>query len=67
VVWRSERAWIVMEYVRSRSLQIAVQADGPFDHAGLRLITCGGPFDSASGHYVDNIVVYADLVTTERR
>lgn len=43
VVWRSERAWIVMEYVRSRSLQIAVQADGPFDHyraarIGLRVL-----------------------------
>jgi sortase (surface protein transpeptidase) len=34
---------------------------GPIDHAGLRLITCGGPFDSGTGHYVDNIVVYADL------
>ena len=28
----------------------------------LRLITCGGPFDSATGHYVDNIIVYAHLV-----
>jgi sortase (surface protein transpeptidase) len=37
---------------------------GPIDHAGLRLITCGGPFDSGSGHYVDNIVVYADLQRT---
>lgn len=37
---------------------------GPIDHAGLRLITCGGPFDSGAGHYVDNIVVYADLVRT---
>jgi serine/threonine protein kinase len=43
VVWLSDRAWIVMEYVRSRSLQIAVQADGPFDHRaaariGLRVL-----------------------------
>jgi sortase (surface protein transpeptidase) len=37
---------------------------GSIDHAGLRLITCGGPFDSGSGHYVDNIVVYADLLQT---
>ena len=29
----------------------------------LRLITCGGPFDQATGHYVDNIIVYAHLVT----
>ena len=25
----------------------------------LRLVTCGGAFDRASGHYVDNVVVYA--------
>jgi len=31
-------------------------------HAALRLITCGGPFDYATGHYVDNIVVFASLV-----
>jgi hypothetical protein len=35
---------------------------GKTDHAALRLITCGGPFDNATGHYVDNIVVYASLV-----
>jgi LPXTG-site transpeptidase (sortase) family protein len=27
----------------------------------LRLITCGGPFDQATGHYTDNIIVYAHL------
>jgi hypothetical protein len=27
----------------------------------LRLITCGGPFDSATGHYLDNTVVFAHL------
>lgn len=35
---------------------------GTTDHAALRLITCGGPFDFATGHYVDNIVVFASLV-----
>jgi len=34
---------------------------GDTDHAALRLITCGGPFDSA-GHYRDNVVVLASLV-----
>jgi hypothetical protein len=34
---------------------------GPIDHAGLRLITCGGAFDTGAGHYVDNIVVFAVL------
>lgn len=35
---------------------------GDTDHAALRLITCGGPFDYATGHYVDNIVVFTSLV-----
>ena len=26
----------------------------------LRLVTCGGNFDEATGHYVDNVIVYAD-------
>jgi hypothetical protein len=29
----------------------------------FRLITCGGPFDKASGQYLDNIVVYSHLVS----
>jgi hypothetical protein len=39
---------------------------GNIDHAGLRLITCGGSFDSQSGHYEDNIVVFADLIAPTR-
>lgn len=35
---------------------------GNTDHAALRLITCGGPFDRSSGHYLDNIVVLASLL-----
>jgi len=34
---------------------------GPIDHAGLRLITCGGEFDTSAHSYRDNIVVYATL------
>jgi sortase (surface protein transpeptidase) len=34
---------------------------GRTDHAALRLITCGGPFDNATGHYVDNVVVFASF------
>ena len=30
---------------------------------GLRLITCGGRFDSSTGHYVDNYIVFAKLLT----
>ena len=32
---------------------------GPVPDAELRLITCGGAFDAATGHYLSNIVVYA--------
>ena len=28
----------------------------------LTLITCGGPFDAATGHYRDNVVVTASPV-----
>lgn len=31
------------------------------NYSGLRVITCGGKFDKATGHYVDNIVVFAKL------
>jgi sortase (surface protein transpeptidase) len=34
---------------------------GPIDHAGLRLITCGGDFDDRTGHYADNVIAYAEL------
>jgi hypothetical protein len=36
---------------------------GHTDYAALRLITCGGSFDSASGHYVGSVVVFASLVS----
>jgi hypothetical protein len=35
---------------------------GSIDHAGLRLITCGGAFDQSVQHYEDNVVVFATLV-----
>jgi hypothetical protein len=27
----------------------------------LRLVTCGGAFDRAWGHYVDNVIVFATV------
>jgi hypothetical protein len=35
---------------------------GDLDHAGLRLITCGGAFDAGARSYLDNTGVFADLV-----
>jgi hypothetical protein len=36
---------------------------GDIDHAGLRLITCGGAFDEDSGDYEDNVIVFARLAS----
>lgn len=36
---------------------------GSVDRASLRLITCGGVLDGETGSHVDNVVVYADLVS----
>jgi len=38
---------------------------GNTPYPSLRLVTCGGPFDAASGHYADNIVVYAHLTAVQ--
>ena len=37
---------------------------GNLDHAGLRLITCGGEFDPNARSYEENIIVFASLVGT---
>jgi sortase (surface protein transpeptidase) len=37
---------------------------GDLDHAGLRLITCGGSFDEDTGDYAGNVIVFARLVAT---
>jgi sortase (surface protein transpeptidase) len=39
---------------------------GDIDHAGLRLVTCGGDFDDDAHSYVDNIVVYASLMRSSQ-
>jgi hypothetical protein len=33
------------------------------DHAGLRLMTCGGTYDAARNTYLDNVIVFAKLET----
>ena len=48
--------------IRSYPKTKGIPAD-VFSHTGaprLVLITCGGPFDGATGNYLDNIVAYAD-------
>jgi sortase (surface protein transpeptidase) len=36
---------------------------GAIDHAGLRLVTCGGTYDRARKRYLDNVIVFARLDT----
>ena len=54
------RVDIVAEYPKDAFPTMAVYGDTAT--AQLRLITCGGTFDSAARSYNDNIVVYASLV-----
>jgi sortase (surface protein transpeptidase) len=51
----------VRSYLKSRFPTRAVY--GPAPNAQLRLITCGGTFDVATGHYLSNTIVYATLVS----
>jgi hypothetical protein len=49
----------VRSYLKTRFPTQAVY--GPVPDAQLRLITCGGTFDAATGHYLSNVVVFAIL------
>jgi sortase (surface protein transpeptidase) len=51
------RVTLVQTYLKDRFPTQAVY--GPTPDPELRLITCGGAFDDATGHYLSNIVVYA--------
>ncbi|MEW9554407.1 class F sortase [Nonomuraea sp. NPDC050783] len=39
---------------------------GPQDNAQLHLITCGGAYNHSTGHYTDNIIVYATMTSSYR-
>ncbi len=54
------RVTAVHSYLKSRFPTEAVY--GPTPDAQLRLITCGGAFDYATGHYLSNVIVYAALL-----
>ena len=51
----------VREYAKSHFPAKAIY--GATDYAALRLITCGGVFDYATGHYLSSTVVFASLTT----
>ncbi len=58
-VFRVDR---VAEYAKDHFPTLQVY--GNIDHAGLRLITCGGKFDFSARSYDDNIVAYASLISS---
>jgi sortase (surface protein transpeptidase) len=62
-VQRAAGDWLVFEVTgTARYAKAAFPTDavfGPVTGPVLRVITCGGDFDRASGHYLDNVVVTA--------
>ena len=52
----------VREYAKSRFPAKAIY--GATDYSSLRLITCGGAFDYATGHYLSSTVVFASLTSS---
>jgi hypothetical protein len=52
----------VREYAKTRFPAKAIY--GATNFAALRLITCGGTFDYATGHYLSSTVVFAALASS---
>ncbi|MEU7282902.1 class F sortase [Streptomyces sp. NPDC045431] len=52
----------VAQYPKNRFPTVEVYKN--IDHAGLRLITCGGQYDESQRYYSDNVVVFARLSGT---
>ena len=52
----------VREYLKSKFPGKSIY--GATSYAALRLITCGGVFDYATGHYLSSTVVFASLVSS---
>jgi len=65
-VLRSDHTWVrfvvlrVGEYPKDHFPTKLVYA--PHPGRTLRLVTCGGAFNYATGHYVDNIIAFARIV-----
>nr|WP_239062364.1 class F sortase [Streptomyces sp. SID13031] len=66
VITRQDRSVAVFRVTRVRQFPKSAfptaAVYGDLDHAGLRVITCGG-LDDASNKYEANLVVFADLIT----
>jgi hypothetical protein len=55
----------VREYAKDEYPADTIYA--PANYAALRLITCGGDFDAATGHYLNSVVVFASLVSSAHK
>lgn len=58
----SDQTFVVSDSTQSAKAEFpsaAVYSNVPAPE--LRLITCGGTFDSSTGHYLDNLIVFAEL------
>ncbi|KPC64627.1 sortase [Streptomyces chattanoogensis] len=53
----------IAQYPKNKFPTIEVYKN--IDHAGLRLITCGGQYDASQHYYPDNLVVFANLAGAE--
>jgi len=53
---------VYAEHMYTKTRFPTQQVYGPEPDAELHLITCGGVFDSATGHYLSNVVVYSSEI-----
>ncbi|MEV0373985.1 class F sortase [Streptomyces sp. NPDC050636] len=53
----------IAQYPKNKFPTIEVYKN--IDHPGLRLITCGGQYDTSQHYYRDNVVVFAKLAEAE--
>lgn len=54
----------IAEYSKAQFPALLVY--GSHGYSGLQLVTCGGVFDSQTGHYLSNVVVYTSLVSASQ-
>ena len=55
----------VREYAKDKYPANTIYA--PANYAALRLITCGGGFDAATGRYLSSVVVFASLAASSHK
>ena len=57
---------VYAEHMYAKTQFPTEQVYGPVPDAELHLITCGGVFDSATGSYLSNVVVYATQISVRQ-